>query len=211
MQQSRHHLKMKEKINYKQWQSKTNKIDYPQTPDALSLGWRNCGEKRIIGARWSHTKKLWFLDVSRTRSTLHHQETSKHIQLTKTAGNLGTTSARSLLHTSQGPRVTVRVLKMTRPMNREGRKAIVPTHYPSICHVLQFKFIAMSGMPIFIRETCYVPYLLKSGGQYTNLVPSCINAMCILDTRPKWTDGRYRNCVSEAMPKSDESVARGSG
>jgi len=97
---------------------------------------------------------------------------------------------------------------MTRPMNREGRKAIVPTHYPSICHVLQFKFIAMSGMPVFIRETCYVPYLLKSGGQYANLVPSCINAMCILDTRPKWTDGRYRNCVSEAMPKSDESVAR---
>ena len=94
--------------------------------------------------------------------------------------------------------------KMTRPMNREGRKAIVPTHYPSICHVLQFKFIAMSGMPIFIRETCYIPYLLKSGGQYANLVPSCINAMCI--TRPKWTDGRYRYCVSEVMPKSDESV-----
>ena len=45
----------------------------------------------------------------------------------------------------------------------------------------------------------------KSGGQYNNLVPSCVNAMCILDTR---SDGRYRYCVCEAMPKSDESVAR---
>jgi len=31
----------------------------------------------------------------------------------------------------------------------------------------------------------------KSGRQYAKFVPSYINAMCILDTRSKWTDGQY--------------------
>ena len=30
-------------------------------------------------------------------------------------------------------------------------------HCPSICHALQVKFIAVSGMPILIRETHYDP------------------------------------------------------
>ena len=62
-------------------------------PDTGStvLGVNKHGKKRIISAQWSRTKKLW---GSRTRSTLHHQETSEHIQPTKSVGNLGTTSAR---------------------------------------------------------------------------------------------------------------------
>jgi len=48
---------------------------------------------------------------------------------------------------------------------------------------------------------------LESGGQYANLVPSCINSMCILDLSEQMAGIDVKAyCVSEAMPKSDESV-----
>jgi len=51
---------------------------------------------------------------------------------------------------------------------RLGLKKVV--HFPFICHALQYKLIAMIGMPILINETCYVPYSQdKVGGTVRQL------------------------------------------
>ena len=105
-------------------------------PDTGStvLGVNKHGERRIISVRWSRTKKLW---GSRTRSTLHHQETSENIQPTKSVGGswdnlcqaipthpsactIFDASARSLLHTYEGPKVTVRVFSKDDEVNKSG-------------------------------------------------------------------------------------------
>ena len=74
----------------------------------------------------SHKESV-ILYGSRTWPTLHHQETNEHIQLTKTTipshpsiFTIFNASARSLQHTSQGPRVTVRVFRKDDEVNESG-------------------------------------------------------------------------------------------
>jgi len=74
-------------------------------------------------------------------------------------------------------------------------------HCPSICHALQVKFIAVSGMPILIRKTHVLK--TKSGAHYAN----SINAMCI--ARPeisayRWPVFYCRQRLTEAVRQKSQ-------
>jgi len=68
------------------------------------------------------------------------------------------------------------------------------TYYPSICHVLQYRLIAMNGIPVLICEICYGSPMFSSQGR-GNSVPTLFHlvwTLCmrrLLDSEFEHADG----------------------